>query len=515
MSDHVDPPLCECVPRHGEPYFDLVHMSHESQKPFEVRKKQLSSVLDLIGVTPLIKLNKIPKSEGIKCDMYVKLEYENPAGSIKDRIALRMVTEAEKQGLIKPGVTTLIEPTSGNTGIGIALVAAIKGYKCILVIPDKNSDEKVNTILALGAKVVKTPTDVPFDDPESDIEVAKKLHKKIPNSFILDQFNNPVNPLAHFDGTAEEILWSLDGKVDMVVMGAGTSGTVSGTAYKIKLTYPDCIVIGVDPKGSILAPGNTEHIEYEVEGIGDDFCPDVLYYEVINDWVQTVDYDSFTMARRLIREEGILCGGSSGAAVWAGIQAAKKKGLKEGQKCVVVLPDGIRNYMSKFISDPWMELRYFKLTPDNKHCQEWWYKNLMLKDIQPICSVQENWSMEKAVDTLLSYKPSATVAAVINNDKFITGLLPVQETLNRLENQYKLDDPLKKFIVKRYKGLYMSNEPTLGAVFRALKIEPYVLILDRDDPKHRVKALGLITTSIMLRIISAYYATKTIQKQDA
>ncbi|PVV03511.1 hypothetical protein BB560_002005 [Smittium megazygosporum] len=313
-----------------------------------------NNILECIGNTPLVRLNSIPKSENITCDILVKCEYFNAGGSVKDRIAKRMVEEAEKSGILKPGYT-IIEPTSGNTGIGLALCAAIKGYRCIIVLPEKMSQEKVDVLKALGAEIVRTPTEAAWDSPESHIGVANRLNKEIPNSVILNQYDNPFNPMAHYDTTAEEILEACDGKVDMVVVSAGTGGTITGISKKIKERCPNCIVVGVDPVGSILArPSslNSEITTYQVEGIGYDFIPKSLEYDCIDHWLKSEDEPSFIMSRRLIKEEGILCGGSSGSAVHAAIQAAQVLG--PGQRCVVILPDSVRNYMTKFLSDKWM-----------------------------------------------------------------------------------------------------------------------------------------------------------------
>jgi len=286
-----------------------------------------------------------------------KCEYFNAGGSVKDRIGARMVEDAEACGDLRPGMT-IIEPTSGNTGIGLALVATIKGYRCIIVMPEKMSDEKVNTLRALGAEIVRTPNDAHFDSPESHIGVANRMQREIPNSIILDQYRNAGNPLAHYDTTAEEILDACDGKIDMIVVGAGTGGTISGIGRKFKEKCPDCKIVGADPHGSILAdPTQTETSFYEVEGIGYDFVPTALDLSIVDEWIKTGDRDSLLMARRLIREEGLLCGGSSGANMWAAMQAAKD--LKAGQRCVVILPDGVRNYMSKFLNDNWMAERNF------------------------------------------------------------------------------------------------------------------------------------------------------------
>jgi len=286
---------------------------------------------------------------GLDCNLFAKVEFFNPGGSIKDRIGYRMVLEAEKSGRIKKG-DTLIEPTSGNTGIGIALAGAVMGYRVIITMPKKMSREKQVALEALGAEIIRTPTEAAWDDPESHIGVAKRLQKELPNAHILDQYSNPANIAAHYEGTAVEILEDLGGQVDMVVAGAGTGGTLTGVAKKIKEVRPSCLIVGADPEGSILAGPGPIHT-YHVEGIGYDFIPEVLHRDRVDTWVKTNDHDSFRLARQIIREEGILCGGSCGSALQATLSAAKK--LKKGQNCVVILPDGIRNYMSKFIDSNW------------------------------------------------------------------------------------------------------------------------------------------------------------------
>ena len=261
-----------------------------------------------------------------------------------------MIESAEKSGKIKPG-DTLIEPTSGNTGIGIALAGAVKGYKVIITMPEKMSHEKQVVLEALGAKIYRTPTEAAWNDPSSHISLAKKLNQEIPNSHILDQYGNPENPRIHYETTAQEIWDDLDGKVDMAVIGVGTGGTVTGVAKKIKELNPAAKIIGVDPYGSILG-GGTEVKSYLVEGIGYDFIPDVLDNSLIDQYIKLADKDAFQMARRLICEEGLLCGGSSGGAVWAALQVANT--LKKGQNCVIILPDSIRNYLTKFVDNHWM-----------------------------------------------------------------------------------------------------------------------------------------------------------------
>jgi cysteine synthase A len=307
----------------------------------------LNNILKAIGHTPIVRLQRI--GHDLPCELYAKCEFLNPGGSIKDRIALRMLEAAEKSGKVKPGFT-LIEPTSGNTGIGIAMVAAVKGYQVIITMPEKMSREKQLVLEALGAKIYRTPTEVPWDHPDSHISLAKKLQQQIPDSFILDQYYNQANPEAHYQTTAQEILEDLP-DVDMIVSTTGTGGTITGLARRLKEALPSISIIGVDPYGSILG-GGTDVFPYFVEGIGYDFIPGVLDNSLVDEYIKVGDKESFLMARRLIKEEGLLVGGSSGSAVWGALQIAKR--LQPGQKCLVILPDGIRNYLTKFPDDNWM-----------------------------------------------------------------------------------------------------------------------------------------------------------------
>ena len=309
----------------------------------------LENILGAIGNTPVVKLHSFANK--LNCELYAKCEFFNAGGSVKDRIGLRMVENAEKSGRIKPG-DTLIEPTSGNTGIGLALAAAVRGYKMIIVMPEKMSMEKEVTLRALGAEIIRTPTEAGHDDPEGLFEVSKRLNKEIPNSHILDQYGNPDNPNAHYEGTAEEIWDEFGSDLDMVVVGVGTGGTITGIAKKLKEMNPNIKIVGADPYGSILGGGD-EIFPYQVEGIGYDFFPDVLDNSLVDQYIKVDDQNSFVIARKLIKDEGLLCGGSSGTVVWAALQAAQT--LSEGQKCLCILADGIRNYLSKFIDDKWMK----------------------------------------------------------------------------------------------------------------------------------------------------------------
>lgn len=314
---------------------------------------KIDTICQAIGHTPIVKLPRIGGE--LACGLYAKCEFLNPGGSVKDRVALAMIEAAERAGKIKPG-DTLIEPTSGNTGIGIALVAAVKGYKVIITMPEKMSQEKQVVLEALGATIYRTPTAAAWDDPDSHISLAKKLNAEIPNSYILDQYANPQNPQAHYDTTAQEIIEDMGDRLSMVVMGVGTGGTITGIAKRLKAYNPAIQIIGVDPIGSILGGGDAVK-PYLVEGIGYDFFPDVLDNTLIDEYVKINDKDSFVMARRLIKEEGLLVGGSSGGAVWAALQVAKR--LSTAAQCLVILPDSIRNYLSKFPNQQWMQQHDF------------------------------------------------------------------------------------------------------------------------------------------------------------
>jgi cystathionine beta-synthase len=422
---------------------------HEHQ-PVVPKPKIMNTILENIGNTPLVKINKIAQEEGIECELLAKCEYFNAGGSVKDRIGRRMVEDAEKSGRIKLG-DTLIEPTSGNTGIGLALAAAVKGYKMIITLPEKMSQEKVDVLKALGAQIIRTPTEAAFDSPESHIGVAKRLNSEIPNSHILDQYANPSNPLAHYDGTAQELLDQCDGKIDMVVISAGTGGTLTGIARKLKEKIPHVKVVAVDPEGSILALPETLNgaiTSYKVEGIGYDFIPTVLDRapELVDKWYKSVDKESFVMSRRLIKQEGLLCGGSSGSAMAAAIKAIKEAKLGKGQRCVVILPDSVRNYMSKFLNDDWMKVNGFVDAQTEKQQQqevEQWHgatvKDLTLPDA---VTVEENTSCADCLETLS--KGGFDQVPVVDSKGGLVGLITIGSLLSKTaKNRVKPSDPVK------------------------------------------------------------------------
>jgi len=313
-----------------------------------------ATILSYIGSTPIVRLQRIGDAAG--ADIWVKPEYLNPAGSIKDRMALYIIEKAEREGLLKPG-GTIIENTSGNTGMGVAMVAAVKGYRVILTIPDKMSSEKINTLKAFGAKVIVTPTNVPADSPQSYYETAKRLHRENPGSFYVNQYHNPDNIEAHYHTTGPEIWEQVEGKIDYFVAGIGTGGTLSGAGRYLKEKKPDLKIIAVDPVGSVFyeywKTGKLpEPHVYKVEGIGEDMLVEALDLSLIDEMYQVDDGQCFRMARRLTTEEGLFAGGSSGGAVHVAVEVARRAGKSKNVVCV--LPDSGTRYLSKVFSDEWM-----------------------------------------------------------------------------------------------------------------------------------------------------------------
>ena len=457
---------------------DSQHSPHNHTAFQNDRIKVFSSILDAIGNTPLVRLDRLSKSLVLKCELLAKCEYFNAGGSVKDRIGLRMIEEAERTGQLVLG-DTIIEPTSGNTGIGIALASCIKGYKCIIVMPEKMSIEKESILLGLGAEIIRTPTAASYDDPDSHIRVAWDLKNRIPRSHILDQYRNPYNPIAHYDGIANEILFQCDGKIDMVIVPVGTGGTITGISRKIKEHVPNCQIIGVDPVGSILAlPSNlnTDIKPYKVEGIGYDFVPTVLERSLIDKWVKVSDEESFIMARRLLREEGLFCGGSSGSVIAAALEVASA--LDFGKRCVVILPDSIRNYMTKHLSEDWMiENEYLPVSPKK----------------YPICSIERSLldlnigipifleHNVKCLDALDFFKKIeyAKYIVICNGCEFI-GVISVHSVISKLLNLSSgVEDTVSNFIDKEFPLVSLATP--LRLVVHKIQRYSTLLVYDNDN----------------------------------
>ncbi|PKU41764.1 cystathionine beta-synthase-like isoform x1 [Limosa lapponica baueri] len=489
----------KCTWKLGKPPSDSPHRHTTLPEPLKI----LPSILNKVGNTPLVRINKIGKQYGLKCELLAKCEFFNAGGSVKDRISLRMVEDAEKAGILKPG-DTIIEPTSGNTGIGLALAAAVKGYRCIIVMPEKMSMEKVDVLRALGAEIVRTPTTARFDSPESHVGVAWRLKNEMPNAHILDQYRNASNPLTHYDTTAEEILQQCDGKIDMLVATAGTGGTITGISRKLKEKCPDCkvsgkpkaflfsgvnlkllhLIIGVDPEGSILATpeelNKTDKTMYEVEGIGYDFVPTVLDRSTVDQWYKSDDEESFTLARMLIREEGLLCGGSSGSAMSAALKAAKE--LKEGQRCVVILPDSIRNYM-------------------------WWNISVQELKLSAPLTVLPTVTCAKTIEILREKRFDQV--PVVDESGAILGMVTLGNMLSSLlAGKVQPSDEVSKVIYKQFKHINLTDN--LGKLSHILEIDHFALVVHEQIQYHtdgssskRQMVFGIVTAIDLLTFVTA------------
>uniref|UniRef100_A0A669EZU4 Cystathionine beta-synthase n=1 Tax=Oreochromis niloticus TaxID=8128 RepID=A0A669EZU4_ORENI len=423
----------------------------------------LSSILEKIGHTPLVRLNKVPKEFGLKCDILAKCEFFNAGGSVKDRIALRMVEDAERAGVLKPG-DTIIEPSSGNTGIGLALIAAVKGYHCIIVMPEKMSMEKVHVLRALGAEIVRTPTAAAFDSPESHIRTAWRLKNEIPNSHILDQYRNASNPLAHYDTTAEEILEQCDGKLDMLVAGAGTGGTLTGVARKLKERCPNVKIVGVDPEGSVLVGSEekSEKVPFEVEGIGYDFIPTVLDGSVsifVNVHVCKV---SIFAKRPSLR-------------VFCAVTVKMAQQLEEGQRCVVILPDSVRNYMSKFLRDQWMCERGFLCLDAQMDPKPWWWnRTVQSLHLSAPLTVTHSVSCQKTIEILK--ENSLDQAPVVTESGAILGMVTLETILSSLlAGKVELSAAVSAVLLKDFKQVHLTDD--LGKLSHILKTDNFALVV--------------------------------------
>ena len=531
------PSRCTWYP--GMPASERAKCPH-ALPPRTPRPRIFSSVLDGVGHTPCVRLNRIGVVEGLLCEVVAKCEFFSAGGSVKDRIGLRMIEQAEATGRIKPG-DTLIEPTSGNTGIGLALAAALKGYRMIITLPEKMSQEKVDVLKALGAEIIRTPTEAAFDSPESHIGVAARLVKELPNAHILDQYKNENNPLVrpvapvcttpevkrcpthdhpppqhthptlqvHYCTTAEEIWESCEGKVDMIVCSAGTGGTLTGVARRLKELNPAIIVVGVDPCGSILAePESMNDVKrgqsYAVEGIGYDFIPTVMDRALVDVWVKTDDHESLIMARRLVHEEGLFAGGSSGSAMCGALAAARA--LRPDQRCVVVLPDSIRNYMSKHMRDSWMSQRGFvdeerdigTSSLGGPLSTQWWSKRTVadLRFAVPV-TAGPNVTVQQAISLLISQ--GFDQLPIVGEDNSILGVVTEGNLTSRVTMGKTLPkDPVSSALFKGF--CKVSVRTTLQELASLFDTEPFAVVLQTqklftspDNTIEKSVVVGVVT----------------------
>jgi cystathionine beta-synthase len=443
------------------------------------------NILQAIGHTPLVRLQRI--GADIASPIYVKVEPMNPGGSVKDRVGLLMIEAAEKAGLLKPG-GTIIEATAGNTGMGLALVAAVKGYRLIVVMPDKMSGDKISLLRAYGAEVVITATNVPPDSPESYNGVADRLAREIPGAFRPDQFNNPNNPLAHYLSTGPEIWADSEGRVQVFVASMGTGGTISGTARFLKERNPGITIVGADPEGSILS-GDAPHA-YKVEGIGEDFIPKTFNRQIVDEMVRVSDKESFNTARRLAREEGILAGGSSGTALAAALKYAQR--LTEPREIVVLLPDTGRNYISKIFSDEWMQQNGFwqdRVTRPVKIAEV-----LNQKKVLPsLISVQPQDKLRAAIQLFQQHNISQL--PVIENQR-VVGSLNEASIMKTLHDGVDLNNQEIRAVMGKPLPVLDENKDIAEAYRLLLGGSPAIVVLRADAPIGLISRFDFINTLI-------------------
>ena len=445
------------------------------------------SILELVGGTPLVRLGKV--TEGLRPTVLAKLEQLNPGGSVKDRIALTMVEDAEARGLLRPG-GTIVEPTSGNTGHGLAMVAAIKGYKMVFVMPDKMSAEKISLLKAYGAEVVVCPTNVERDSPQSYYSVADRLTREIPGAFQPNQYFNARNPESHYRTTGPEIWRQTDGAVTVFVAGIGTGGTISGAGRYLKEQNPSLRVIGADPEGSIYSGPIRP---YKVEGVGEDFWPGTFDRDIVDEVIQVTDRESFVAARRLAREEGILVGGSSGLAMHAAIQAAVR--CSAADVVVVLLPDTGRNYLSKFFSDEWMRQNGYlqRLVPARLGEV---ISSARSDGVPSLVSVSAGHSVGEAIDLMQRYGISQLPVVEERNGGAVVGSIQERSLLDRVyRDPAVVSTPVSTAMDPPF--VRVSAAAPIEEAFEALLGgEPALMLVDGEEP------VGVITRSDLLEFVA-------------
>jgi len=446
-------------------------------------------ILAIVGNTPLVRLSRIGR--GLKPTLVGKLEHLNPGGSIKDRIGLRMIEDAERRGLLKPG-GTIVEPTSGNTGVGLAMAAAIKGYRVICTMADKQSQEKRDLLRAFGAEVVVCPTAVPPESPESYYKVAERLAKETPGSFLPNQYYNPMNPEAHYNTTGPEIWKQTDGKVTHVVLGIGTGGTVTGAGRYLKERNAKVQIVGADPQGSLYTGGIHP---YKVEGIGEDFYPGTFDPKLVDRWIRVSDRDSFLTARRLTREEGILVGGSSGTAMWAALEIAKE--LDESALVLVLFADSGRSYLSKIYNDEWMR--------QNGYLERYPVQATVLDVVRDrmgtpgLIVVSKAQSVRSAIDTMQRYGISQIPVVADGEATLVTDIVgSVQETtmLDRVFREPALVDERVERVMEAPFPVVQASED-IERLYAELSSGVPALLAAADD-----RPVSIITKADLLEFVA-------------
>ncbi len=449
------------------------------------------NILETVGDTPIVRLNHV--TEHIESNIYAKLEYFNPGGSVKDRIGTYIIDDAEKKGLLKPG-GTVVEATSGNTGFGLAIVAAVRGYKTVFVMPDKMSHEKIQNLRAFGAKVIITPTDVEPEDPRSYYKVSKRIAEETPGAYYANQYHNPQNPKAHYETSGPEIWEQMKGKMDAFVCGMGTGGTISGIGRYLKEKNPKIKIVGIDPQGSIFTEYfktkkmGTAH-SYKIEGIGEDFLPTTMDFKYVDDVVQVTDKEALLMTRQLVTREGIFSGGSSGAAIVGAIKYAKN--LKKPEEIVVLLPDSGDRYLSKIFNDDWMRENGFL---EGKFDLGTARDILQQTGIQKIIVTERN---AKIIDIIrLMREHGISQVPVAENNK-ILGVVSEAELLHYLlEKTHKADDPIDTIVSKNYSQV--SLDESVDTISTYIEDNKVVLVYEGS------KIHGVITKIDLLQ----YYSKK-------
>jgi cystathionine beta-synthase len=448
-------------------------------------KGSIANILEAVGTTPIVKLNSVARH--VAADIYVKCEYLNPAGSMKDRVAMNIVSDAERRGLLRAG-GTIIEATSGNTGMGLAMVAAIRGYQCIFVMPDKMSQEKIASLKAFGAKVVICPTAVEPEDPRSYYSVSRRLVEETAGAFYANQYHNPANPEAHYMSTAPEIWDQTGGEIDVFCAGMGTGGTISGCGRYFKEKKPSFKIVGVDPIGSLyyeyVKTGRlTKPFSYYVEGIGEDFLPSTMNLKIIDEIIRVDDKECFMMTRRLTREEGLFAGGSSGAAVAGAIKYAEKSGKKEN--ILILLPDGASKYLSKIFNDDWMRHNGFLDEPDALGTLA---DVLARRGKRRLITANRGDTIQKVIGLLKEH--SISQLPVLDGGHMI-GMVAEVDLLNHLvQSEGKLDDRIDPLVESDYATVTPATKVVLlKTIFNDAKL---VVVQEGDTLVDIITKIDLI-----------------------